>query len=184
MSDSPAIWSAFISSAVVPVVIISACGLLCLAFYNRLAAIIVRMRTLQKERFLEYKELFKMEAQKKSPLLTKEEERYLHFLETQAAMVLKKAKKMRNCITCLVSAIASLLLCSLSIGLSLYSGFFDWAVLFFFILGLLLMLWGLYFAIVEVRIALRPIQEESAFLQKLIKTQSTLNPFSQSKDLD
>ncbi len=54
-------WSQVISLAVAPVVIISACGLLCLTFYNRLAFVVGRLRNLQRERLLEYKELFKLE---------------------------------------------------------------------------------------------------------------------------
>jgi len=42
-------WPNIISVSVVPVVIISACGLLCLAFYGRLAALVARLRTFQRE---------------------------------------------------------------------------------------------------------------------------------------
>lgn len=164
-------WSSLIASAVVPVVIISACGLLCLAFYNRLAAILTRLRTLQRERFLEYKELFRLETEKKSTLTRHEIEQYLHFLESQTAEVIKKADYIRKCLISLVSAIASLVLCSLSIGVSLFFSAGDWAVLIFFVLGLVLMLIGLFFAFLEVRVSLNPIQMESAFLQKLIKTE-------------
>ena len=45
--------SKVVSSAVVPVVIISSCGLLALAFYNRMAAIVSRLRSFQRERLLE-----------------------------------------------------------------------------------------------------------------------------------
>ena len=46
-------WAKIINASVVPVVIISACGLLCLAFYNRLAAIVSRLRGFQRERLHE-----------------------------------------------------------------------------------------------------------------------------------
>jgi len=42
-------WPNIISVSVVPVVIISACGLLCLAFYGRLAALVAHLRTFQRE---------------------------------------------------------------------------------------------------------------------------------------
>lgn len=171
MSLLPVDWSTLISSAVVPVVIISACGLLCLALYNRLAVILARLRVLQRERFLEYKELFRSEAEKKPTLLRNEIEQYLHFLESQVADILKKAHYVRIALGALVSAIASLLLCSLSIALSLFYQVFAFAVIVFFILGLLLMLYALYFAFAEIRVSLRPIQMESAFLQKLLKMQ-------------
>src|SRR5271167_2851098 len=43
-------WSRVVSASVAPVVIISASSLLCLAFYNRLAAIVTRLRSVQRER--------------------------------------------------------------------------------------------------------------------------------------
>ena len=49
----PSDWAKIISASVVPVVIISSCGLLCLAFYNRLAAIVSRLRGFQRERLHE-----------------------------------------------------------------------------------------------------------------------------------
>jgi hypothetical protein len=42
-------WPSVISMSVVPVVIISACGLLSLAFYGRLAAVVSRLRGFQRE---------------------------------------------------------------------------------------------------------------------------------------
>ena len=42
-------WPNIISVSVVPVVILSACGLLSLAFYGRLAALVARLRTFQRE---------------------------------------------------------------------------------------------------------------------------------------
>jgi hypothetical protein len=43
-------WAHAVAASVAPVVIVSASALLCLALYNRLAAIINRMRALQRER--------------------------------------------------------------------------------------------------------------------------------------
>src|SRR5690606_17379431 len=43
-------WSKIISTGVGPIIVISACGLLCLAFYNRLAAVVTRMRAFHRER--------------------------------------------------------------------------------------------------------------------------------------
>ena len=42
-------WPSIISVSVVPVVIISACGLLSRAFYGRLAAVVSRLRGFQRE---------------------------------------------------------------------------------------------------------------------------------------
>lgn len=168
--DAP-IWSEMISSSVVPVVIISACGLLCLAFYNRLSVVVTRLRSLQRERLVEYKELFKLEQGDQNPLLRNEAEQFLHFLEGQTVDVLKRAKLLRNGIFCLIGSIFSLVLTSLLIGLSLFFPVLDVTVLIFFIGGLSLLLWGLVFAAREIWISLNPIQMESGFVQRLIKSQ-------------
>lgn len=164
-------WTEIITSSVVPVVIISACGLLCLAFYNRLAVIVTRLRSLQRERLAEYKELFRLEEKGGTKLLKQETEQFLHFLEGQTAEVFKRARYLRNCIFSLIICIFSLVLTSLMIGLSIFFPSLDILVLGFFVLGLLFLLYGLVFAILEIKIALNPIKVESGFVQKLIKTQ-------------
>lgn len=169
MELNPHTWAEIIPSAVVPVVIISACGLLCLTFYNRLAFIVTRLRSLQRERLSEYKELFRLEDEKKGKLQRQETEHFLHFLEHQTADVLKRALYLRNCLLCLILAIFSLVLTSLSIGLSLFYPSLDGIVLIFFVLGLFLLLYGLYFAVKEIMISLQPIKLESEFVQRLIK---------------
>lgn len=164
-------WTEIITSAVVPVVIISACGLLCLAFYNRLAVVVARLRTLQKERLSEYKELFKLDEKENGKLLRQETEQFLHYLEEQTVSVLKRANYLRNCLFCLIACIFSLVFTSLMIGLSLVYPVLDIVVLVFFILGLFLLLLGLFFAFLEMKISLSPIQMESHFVQSLIKSQ-------------
>lgn len=160
-----------IASAVVPVVIISACGLLCLAFYNRLAVVVTRLRSLQRERLSEYKEIFhNEESQNQQPAL-EESEAFLHFLEDQTKDILKRARYLRNCLFCLMAAIFFLVITSLAIGFSLFYPIFDFIALFFFVLGLFLILYGLIFAILEIKIALNPVKMESGFVQRLIKSQ-------------
>jgi len=165
------IWSEIISLSVVPVVIISACGLLCLAFYNRLSVVVTRLRSLQRERLAEYKELFKFDEGKKGLCLRKESEHFLRFLEEQTADVLKRAKFLRNGIFSLITCIFALVLTSLLIGLSIFFPVVDFFVLFFFVGGLGFLLTGLVFAGIEIQVALNPIKMESAFVQRLIKSQ-------------
>jgi len=164
-------WSSIITSAVVPVVIISACGLLCLAFYNRLAMVVTRLRTLQRERLAEYKEIFHLEDNEKAKLLRQEGEQFLHYLEQQTVDVLKRARYLRNCLFCLIGSIFALVVTSLLTGLSLVFSFLDYPVLIFFVGGLFLLLYGLFFALLEIKIALSPIKMESGFVQELIKSQ-------------
>lgn len=165
----PLSWSAIISSAVVPVVIISACGLLCLTFYNRLAFVVTRLRALQRERISEYKELFKLEAEHRGKLQQQEAEHFLHFLEQQTAEVLKRARYLRNTLLFLILSIIALIITSFFIAFSLYFPFLDLGVGFFFVVGLILLLCGLFYAIKEIRVSLMPVQMESAFVQRLIK---------------
>ena len=165
MELTPHAWTAIITSSVVPVVIISACGLLCLAFYNRLSVVVTRLRSLQRERLAEYKELLKENG------LKEESEQFLHFLEEQTVDVLKRAHYLRNCIFCLISCISALVVTSLVIGLSVVFSFLEIFALIFFIMGLFLLLYGLSFAVREIKIALNPIKMESGFVQRLIKSQ-------------
>lgn len=171
MEPYPHAWAEIITSSVVPVVIISACGLLCMAFYNRLAVVVTRLRSLQRERIAEYKHLFELEEGKKGEYVKKETEHFLHFLEDQTVDVLKRARYLRNCIFYLILSIFSLILTSLSIGLSLFFSYLDYVVLCFFVLGLAFLIVALCFAILEIKIALNPIKMESGFVQRLIKTQ-------------
>jgi hypothetical protein len=165
------IWSVIITSSVVPVVIISACGLLCLAFYNRLAVVVTRLRSLQRERLTEYKEIFRLEEKHRGKLARHESEQFLHFLENQTVDVLKRARYLQKCIFWLIFCISALVLTSLLIGLSVIFPFLDFAVLFFYVLSLLSLLYGLSYAVREIRIALNPIKMESGFVQKLIKSE-------------
>lgn len=169
------LWKEILPSAVVPVVIISACGLLCLAFYNRLASIVSRLRSLQRERLGEYRALFQMEERKRPEYMRQEAEQFLHFLEHQTADVMKRARFLQCSICCLIYCIFSLVLTSLLIGASLYYPAFDFLVLFFFVLSLILLLVSLIYALKEIRIALNPIQMESGFVQELIRAQLRQN---------
>ncbi|NGX47896.1 MAG: hypothetical protein K1000chlam3_01281 [Chlamydiae bacterium] len=176
MDPTSHIWTEIITSSVVPVVIISACGLLCLAFYNRLSVIVTRLRSLQRERLSEYKEIFRLEEKKRGELARQEAEQFLRFLEDQTADVLKRARFLQKCIFWLIFCISSLVLTSLLIGLSVVFPVLDSVVLFFYVLGLLALLYALSFAVREIRIALNPIQMESGFVQKLIKSQLKKSP--------
>lgn len=171
MDPSTHMWAAIITSSVVPVVIISACGLLCLAFYNRLAFVVTRLRSLQRERLAEYKEIFHLEEKHRGELARQEAEQFLHFLEDQTVEVLKRARYLQKCIFGLIFSIFSLVLTSFLIGLSVPFPILDAGVLFFYVLGLLSLLYGLVYAVMEIHIALNPIQMESGFVQKLIKSE-------------
>jgi Flp pilus assembly protein TadB len=161
--------SQIISLSVVPVVIISACGLLCLTFYNRLAVAVGRLRTLHRERLHEYKELIKLEKSEKESDKVQDVKNLLKELGEQTAHVMKRAGLLRNCLFCLLGTIGSLVLCSLMIGLNVYYPFLDYSVLLFFILGLLLLLFALLFAFLEMIKSLHPVRLESLFVERFVK---------------
>lgn len=145
----------------------------CLIFYSRIARIMDRLKLLQKERRFEYKELFRFEADKKHPLLKQESEHYLKLLEQQTALVMKRANLIRKGLFCFIVSICSM---TISLFCSLVNNpAWDVLVLGFFIFGLLLLFLGFIFALLELKLMLNPIQQESEFMQKLIRDEMLKN---------
>src|ERR1700734_448833 len=105
-----------ISSAVVPVVIISACGLLCLAFYNRMAAIVSRLRGFQRERLKEQDRIAEPQSQGQPPRMRGF--KLLEHLEAQTLHVTRRAKLIRLTLFFLRFTIALLICCCLTLGLA------------------------------------------------------------------
>lgn len=149
-------WPNIISVSVVPVVIISACGLLSLAFYGRLAALVSRLRTFQRE-MLREQEKWAKEGQGDHQLL-------LEVLRTQTLQVTKRARLIRNALLFFLVAVMHLLVCSLMLA---SSWFFPLAMYFaaaFFVLGLLSMLGGVVSAMMELRGSLEQVELEGRFV--------------------
>lgn len=145
-------------------------GLLCLAFYHRIAILMERLKVIQKERLKGYKELFYLEDAKKSQLLKQSAEHYLRLLDQQTILMIKRIKFVQKGVYCLIFSIVFAIFALLS---SLFDNF-DFVILFFFVFTMLLLFGALFFALREFRIMLDPIQMESQFVQKLIK--EDLNP--------
>lgn len=156
--DTSAVWTQVVSLSVVPVVIISACGLLCLTFYNRLAFLVGRLRSLQRERI----ELLQLEKENKVGAL-------LAILEEQTKDVFYRAELLRCCLFSLISAIAALILTSLCAGLSVLHPTAGYVGLFLFILGLFLVFLAMVYAFLEMKRALLPIRAESEAITELFK---------------
>src|SRR5438477_5151399 len=92
-----------IAVSVVPVVVISAAGLLCLAFYNRFAAIVSRLRLFQRER-LQQQELRDQSLEAKEAESLVRHERLIDLLGEQTEHVMKRARLMRRTLVlCLLS---------------------------------------------------------------------------------
>lgn len=142
-----------ISLSVAPVVIISACGLLCMAFYNRLAFLVARVRHLQRETLAL---LEKKKEDKKLALL----------IRKQIKMVLKRAFLLRICVFFLILAIFFEIADCLLLSLSSFYPMLGNLVLTFFVMGLSSILIGLIAAIWEITLALEPIILEVVFIEE------------------
>jgi hypothetical protein len=166
MPDSP--WSHVVPSAVVPVVVISACGLLCLALYNRLAAVVARLRFFERERL----EALVAQARTRrhespSPEDLLRHDTMLPSLDNQIARVMARAVRLQKSLIGLLTAVAVLLLSSLCSGLGTVSPALQPLAVVFFALGLLAMLVGVLFALGEMLSALEPVRLEALAIDEL-----------------
>jgi hypothetical protein len=159
-------WTKIISSSVVPVVIISACGLLCLAFYNRLAAIVSRLRAFQRERLREQELILSAESQAGPELARRR--RVLEHLKSQTARVTRRAKLIRLTLFYLLLTVVLLVCCCLMLGLSIVIPATIYLAVTLFIIGLVSMLVAIISAMLELKAALQPAELESQFVSEII----------------
>jgi hypothetical protein len=155
-----------ISLSVVPVVIISACGLLCLAFYNRLAAIVSRLRAFQRERLRE-EDLLRAEDAGETELAARRR-KLLHILETQVADVTRRAKLIRLTLFFLLLTIALLIGCCMMLGASVVAQTALYLAVPLFMAGLLTMLSGIVAAMFELRASLAPAELEHRLVSMIL----------------
>lgn len=164
----PIEWATIISASVVPVVIISACGLLCLAFYNRLGSIVSRLRTFQRERLHEYDAWAKhLRVGAADETSEARHHRVLDMLELQTKRVYRRARMIRQALLCILGTIMCLTICSLATGLSVMWSPMRFAAETLFVIGMLLLAVGVFFAFLEMRDSLEPVKLESRFVGQL-----------------
>lgn len=159
-----------VKALVAPVIMISACGLLCLALYNRLAAIVGRARAFHKERF---DTLHK--ASELGPEQAETKARLLHRAQTladQGGQILRRATLIRNGLMCLLACVALMICCSLCLGLASISSSAQALALIAFVSGTLSMLGGIVYALIELTHALDPVVFEMSRLEPEDTTQS------------
>lgn len=170
-----------------PVVLISACGLLCLALYNRLASIVSRARAFHRERFDVQTQLARMGTSDET--LAAQLASRIDILTDQTGQILARAKQIRNALVCMLLTITCMLVCSLLLAsLSLFGepvqnaatlAFFATGPFYLvvitaggvFLVGIALMIAAMILAILELRRALDPVQVEHHELAEL-ETQS------------
>ncbi len=156
-----------IGSAVVPVVIISACGLLALAFYNRLAAIVSRLRAFQRERLVEQERIDRCASL--------HGQRLLEHLELQTSSVKHRAKLIRLTLFFLLLTIGLLIGCCLMLGLSVLERPAVYVAVPLFASGLVSMLCSTIAAIFELKAALEPVELESRFITGILHAKQNRN---------
>jgi hypothetical protein len=163
--------SRIISAGTGPIIGISACGLLCLAFYNRLTAVITRLRSFQRERLRSQEELGRMRSSSEpDPVRMMMHQELLEELQVQTTHVIHRARLLRRALSCLLLTIACLSLCSLAVGLSVLWPSLMFIAVLFFVLGLLLLVAGVAYAIAEIRRALAPVELESRFVTEIVES--------------
>ncbi len=162
-----------ITAAISPVVVISACGMLCLTFNNRLAAVVTRLRTFHRER-LHAQEALDAACAAPNP----DDRAIVHYreilgmLDTQIRSVLRRAHWIRRSLATLLFTIISLAACCLSLGLATEFPRLAPLATALFIFSLLLLILGMIFALIEIRQALNPLELESRFLRTLTEDAS------------
>lgn len=154
-------WPNVISMSVVPVVIISACGLLSLAFYGRLAAVVSRLRGFQREMLVEQEKLARTGDVG--------EARLLELLRIQTQQVTRRARLIRLALLYFLLAVALLIVCSLTLVTSWFVHQAELVAAVFFVLGLISMLCGIIAAMMELRGALQPVELETRFVSSTVE---------------
>jgi hypothetical protein len=164
-------WSKIIVAGVGPIIVISACGLLCLAFYNRLAAVVSRLRAFQRERLNEQESLARERATGGGDQIAiVRHQEMLGALQIQTERVTRRAKLIQQTLLCLLMTIACLAICSLVVGLSTIWAPAMYIAVPLFAIGLLLLFVGVVIAAVELKQALDPVELESQFVTDIVET--------------
>ena len=157
-----------IHALVAPVVMISANGLICLALYNRLAAVVNRLRLFDREHFDTCTRLATMTADDQDGPVVPHLQARLLTLDKQFSTILRRARLLRNALVLLLSAVLVLLCCSLALGLALIIQGAEALALALFVLGVGCMIAGTVLAIKELVIALEPVMAEKGTLHEAI----------------
>ncbi|MCC7495793.1 MAG: DUF2721 domain-containing protein [Fimbriimonadaceae bacterium] len=159
-------WSEVVAAAVVPVVVVSACGLLCLALYNRLAAVVNRLRGFERERIDTLVALARHPADG-PPEVRLRHQKVLANLDEQLLAVTRRARLLQRALLCLLSAVCALLVCSLLLAGGKLATALRPAAFAAFAAGIAAMLLGVGHAMAELWGALEPLRHEGLVVDEL-----------------
>lgn len=163
-------WSQIISTSVVPVVIISACGLLCLALYSRLATIVGRLRQFQQERVAELEAYARQRVRGEQDRISAvRHRRMVELFEAQTRSVLRRGRLIRLALMCLLGTIVLLTLCSLLTGLSIAWAEAIYPAVGLFVGAMILLMIGMLAALIELRASLDPVQLKGEMVTRLAR---------------
>lgn len=151
--------SRLLAASVAPVVLISACGLITLALYNRLGSIHARLRTFHRQK-IELLTACERREQDESYALLAE-------LDSQIAQVTEKARAIRRGLYCLLSAVVAFLSCSVFAAAAVVYEPFNAPALAAYFVGLVLFIAGIGWAMRELKLSIAPLNEESIYLETL-----------------
>lgn len=145
----------------IPVVMISANGLLCLALYNRLAAITARLRVFWRERFDIELRLIAEDDDHPSDAQTRA---LLHqrmaTLDDQCNSVARRAWYVRSALVLFLAAVIGMLVVTLLLGLLYAWPAVEPVVLVAFVVSVLMEMTGVALAIGELLLCLEPVKAE------------------------
>ena len=145
-----------------PVVLISACGLLCISATTRLGTILARIRTMHRERIdvhlVEHRDDARFQAIQGIRL---------DALQHQAKRMLTRATMIRNELFLLYVAILLLLTSSLLFGLSIWFDTSHLVAMAVFVVGIVSMIGAISLAVVEVARSLQAVRFEHERVQAL-----------------
>jgi hypothetical protein len=153
--------------SVTPGILISACGVVSSALYNRLGVILARIRSYHQRKIDLLVGPPRHDAVDPQALLG-----LLGLLDAQVAAVTAKARMVQKGLYYLLAAIVAFLLCAVCAGVATL---YDWVgpvALASGLVGVCLFVAGLGWAVREVTCALSPLEEETAYLQALTSQQS------------
>jgi hypothetical protein len=159
-------WSRVVVASVAPVVVISASGLLCLAFYNRLAAIVSRLRSVQRERLAEQL-IYNAAVKRPDAEAIDSHGRLLANLGHQTARIIARARLIRLTLLFLLTAVAFMVVSSLLNGVALFWPAAAIAAACAFGGGMLSLLSGVIIAMRELGAALDVVELESELVSEL-----------------
>jgi hypothetical protein len=159
-------WNQIIQAGVTPIIVISACGLLALAFYNRMAAVVARLRAFHREQLQAQDMQSKACADNDDIALVRCQE-VRGMLSVQIAHVTRRARVLRGALACLLLSVAMMAACSIAAGVATLEPRLAYAAAPLFVHGLLLLIGAAGLAMLELKYAVDPVELESQFIEQL-----------------